>query len=286
VTPPRVGVNLSTSARPGADPVADARRAEDLGFDFVSVSDHLHGTSPTFETWTLLTWVAASTERIGVVTNVAGLPYRPPPVLAKMAESLDRLTGGRLVLGLGAGGSDEEFGSFGLPVRSPGEKVDALEEALAILRGLWDGGASSVDGRHYRTDGARIAPPAARRLPVWLGAYGRRSLALTGRLADGWLPSMPYAPPDVAAGMLERVRSAAEDAGRDPAELTYAYNVAVSVGGRAKDDRVVAGTPDEVAGRLRELAGLGFTAFNLWPAGESRAQTDLLGEEVLPRLRG
>lgn len=265
--------------------MAGARRAEALGFDFVAASDHLHGTSPTFETWTLLAWVAASTTRIAVVSDVLGLPYRQPAVLAKMAESLDRLSGGRLVLGLGAGGSDEEFSAFGLPLRSPGEKVDALEEAIAILRGLWADGSSTVDGRHYRTAGARIAPVPARPVPVWLGAYGRRSLELTGRLADGWLPSMPYAPPDVVPGMLARVRAAAEAAGRDPAELTYAYNVGVSVGGRARGDRVVAGSVDEVVDRLAGLAAIGFTALNLWPAGDAGDQVDRLGEDVLPRLR-
>ena len=116
-----MGLNLSTSAAEGADPVADAVRAEELGFDFVSVSDHLHGTHPTFETWTLLTWIAAATTRIGVVSNVLGLPYRSPAVLAKMAETLDRMSGGRFVLGLGAGGMDAEFAGFGLPVRTPGE---------------------------------------------------------------------------------------------------------------------------------------------------------------------
>jgi probable F420-dependent oxidoreductase len=265
--------------------VADARRAEALGFDFVSASDHLHGTSPTFETWTLLTWVAASTSRVGVVSDVLGLPYRPPAVLAKMAESLDRLSGGRLVLGLGAGGSDEEFSAFGLPVRSPGEKVDALEEAIAVLQGLWTTGESTLDGRHHRTQGARIAPTPARPVPVWLGAYGRRSLELTGRLADGWLPSMPYAPPDVVAGMLARVRAAAEAAGRDPGELTYAYNVGVSVGGRGRGDRVVAGDPDEVVERLAELVDLGFTALDLWPAGDGADQVERLAADVVPRLR-
>src|SRR5919197_2679068 len=89
------GVALSTSARPGADPAGDARHIEQLGFDLLTVSDHLHGTEPTFETWTVLTWVAAHTSRVGMAPTVLGLPYRPPAVIAKMAESLDRLSDGR-----------------------------------------------------------------------------------------------------------------------------------------------------------------------------------------------
>jgi len=178
------GVNVNQSAGPGLDPVAEARRAEELGFDFVSLSDHLHGTRPTFETWTLLTWIAASS-RIRLATNVLGLPYRHPTVLAKMAESLDRLSGGRLILGLGAGGSDQEFRGFGLPLHSPGEKVDALDEAIDVIRGLWGTPSFSFDGRHYRTEGAEVEPKPAHAIPIWLGTYGDRAVELTGRKADG-----------------------------------------------------------------------------------------------------
>src|SRR5215213_2812428 len=90
-----LGLNIPTSAAPGADPVALAREAEALGFDFVSASDHLHGGQPTHETWTMLAWIAAATTRIRVATRVLAVPYRHPPVLAKMAETFDRRSGGR-----------------------------------------------------------------------------------------------------------------------------------------------------------------------------------------------
>ena len=112
------GVNVSTSADAGADPVSQARAAEDLGFDFVSASDHPSGSHPTYETWTMLTWIAASTSRISVASRVLSLPFRSPALVAKMAESLDRLSGGRLILGLGAGAADPELHAFGLPVPS------------------------------------------------------------------------------------------------------------------------------------------------------------------------
>ncbi len=179
------GLNVSPSAAPGTDPVADARRAEELGYDFVSVNDHLHGTAPRHETWTLLTWIAAATSRIRVVPRVLAVPYRNPAVVAKMAETLDRLSGGRLVLGLGGGYADEEFRAFGLPARTPRDKVDGMEEAIRIARGVWSEPEFSFQGRLYRTEEARVEPKPAHRIPIWLGTYGDRALGVTGRLADG-----------------------------------------------------------------------------------------------------
>src|SRR6266511_816643 len=218
------GLNLSTSAAPGSDPVADARRAEELGFDFVAPSDHPCGTRPTYETWTMLSWVAAATTRIRVATRVLGVPYRPPAMVAKMAETLDRLSGGRLILGLGGGSSDEEFRAFGLRVPTAAEQVDGLAEAIDIARGLWSQRRFTYDGRLYRTDAAELEPKPDRHIPIWLGTFGHRSLALTGRLADGWIPSLGFAPPDRAVVMRERVLAAARDAGRDPDQITCAYN--------------------------------------------------------------
>jgi probable F420-dependent oxidoreductase len=281
------GVSINQSATPDADPIAEARRAEELGFDFVSVTDHLHGTRPTHETWTLLSWIAASTSRVGLVTDVLGLPYRAPSVTAKMAASLDRLSGGRLTLGLGAGGSDEEFRGFGLPLRTPGEKIEALAEAIDILRGMWTTPSFSFQGRHFRTEGAELEPKPDRRIPIWLGTYGDRALELTGRVADGWIPSYPYAPPDVAAQKMGRIRRAAEAAGRDPAELTHAYNIGVRVDEQAtpRPGRTVSGGPDQVADALTGFARIGFTAFNLWPMGEAAEQMERLAHEVVPAVR-
>src|SRR6266511_1648867 len=150
------GLNVSTSAAPGADPVADARKAEELGFDFVSASDHLHGDRPSYETWTMLSWIAAQTSRIRVATRVLAVPYRHPAVVAKMAETFDRLSNGRLILGLGGGSLDEEFHAFGLGARSPRDKVDGLEEAIRIMRGLWSRQRFTFDVRLYRTYNVQV----------------------------------------------------------------------------------------------------------------------------------
>jgi alkanesulfonate monooxygenase SsuD/methylene tetrahydromethanopterin reductase-like flavin-dependent oxidoreductase (luciferase family) len=281
------GLGLSTSAAPGADPAADARRAEDLGFDFVSASDHPCGTHPTFETWTMLSWIAAATTRIRVGPRVLGVPYRPPPMVAKMAETLNRLSGGRLILGLGGGYSDDEFRALGLRVPSPGEKVTGLEEAILIARGLWSRRAFTFDGRHYRTDGADIEPKPERPIPIWLGTFGDRALALTGRLADGWIPSHGSAPPDRVPAMRERIVSAARAAGRDPAEITCAYHVRIRVDEHARPEPSdVAGPPGLVAEELARFTKLGFTAFSLAPSGPGAdEQAERLAREVIPAVR-
>jgi alkanesulfonate monooxygenase SsuD/methylene tetrahydromethanopterin reductase-like flavin-dependent oxidoreductase (luciferase family) len=281
------GLGLSASAAPGADPVAQARRAEHLGFDFVSTSDHPCGSQPTFETWTLLSWIAAATTRIRVATRVLGVPYRPPPMVAKMAETLDRLSAGRLILGLGGGYSDEEFRAFGLPVPSPAEKVTGLEEAIVITRGLWSRHQFTFPGRLYHTDAADLEPKPAHRIPIWLGTFGNRALAVTGRLADGWIPSFGHAPPERVPAMLDRIATAAREAGRDPAEITCAYHIQVRVDERAGPSRsVVSGPPGAVAGQLAGFVKLGFTALSLVPDGpDPDEQAERLAHEVLPAVR-
>jgi len=281
------GINLPTDASNGANPAALALRAEELGFDFVSSSDHPCGVQPSFETWTMLTWVAAATSRIRIATRVLGMPYRPPAMVAKMAETLNRLSDGRLILGLGGGYSDDEFRAFGLGVPSPREKVDGLEEGVTIIRGLWSEPAFSLSGRRYHTEEANIEPKPADPIPIWLGTFGPRALSVTGRLADGWIPSLPYAPPDEVVGLRERVLTAARDAGRDPTEITCAYNVDVVVDERAKStSTLVAGPPKLVAEQIVSFTKLGFSAFNFMPSGERLAeQAERLAEEVIPLVR-
>jgi probable F420-dependent oxidoreductase len=281
----RFGIAVSTAARPDSDPVAAARQAEQLGFDLVTVSDHLNGSFPTFETWTLLTWLASATERIRLAPLVLGLPYRPPAVVAKMAESLDRLSGGRLIMGMGGGGSNDEFRAFGLAVRRPAEKVEALAEAIDIVRGLWRDSPFTYHGRHFQVREAEVEPKPAHRIPIWLGTYGRKALALTGRVADGWNPSFPYAPPDVVGEMVDRIRRGAEEAGRDPDSIEHAYNVSVWVDERGQPNpRLVTGSADRVAEQLSGFVRMGFGTLVFWARGGAE-QRERLAVEVLPLVR-
>ena len=280
-----LGVGIPTSTRPAVDPVAFAVRAEELGFDFVSAPDHPAGTAPTFETWTLLSWIAAATSRIGIAPRVLGVPYRAPAMVAKMTESFDRLSGGRLILGLGAGSADDEHRAFGLGVRSPREKTTGLEEAITVIRGLWSTSEFSFRGELYRTDDATIEPKPARAIPIWLGTFAPRALAVTGRLADGWIPSLSYAGPDVIRGMRERVLEAARRAGRNPAEITCVYNVEVELRDRpGRETARLVGPPAFVAERIHSFAELGFSAFNII-VGNDAERLDELAAEVVPLLR-
>jgi probable F420-dependent oxidoreductase len=281
------GLNVPPSTSIGSDPVAFAKRAEELGFDFVSTNDHLHGEEPRYETWTMLSWIAAATSRISVATRVLAVPYRSPAVVAKMAETLDRLSGGRLILGLGGGYSDDEFRAFGLGVRSPRDKVDGLEEAIHIIRGLWSEPTFTYEGRMYRTEAAEVQPKPRRRIPIWLGTYGPRALAVTGREADGWIPTLELAPPERVPAMRDRVLEAARQAGRKPEDITCVYNIDVRVDEHADEpSSVVSGPADVVADRLRGLLGLGFTAMNLCPVGPGlNEQAERLAGEVIPALR-
>ena len=266
--------------------MADAVNAERLGFDFVSSSDHPQGASPSYEVWSMLCFVAAATTRVRIATRVLGLPYRTPAMVAKMAETLARLSGNRLILGLGGGYGDDEHRAFGLEVRSPKDKTEALEEALKIVRGLWTQTRFSFDGRFYRTEAADLEPKPDQPIPIWLGTFAPRSLALTGRLADGWIPSLGYRPTDELPAMRERVLASARDAGRDPTDITCALNVTVRIGSTVDDPSTITGTPEQITERLAAFAHIGFSAFNvtLDPA-RMHDDAEVLAREVLPELR-
>lgn len=269
-------------AAESADAVVElARLADRLGLDLVSAQDHPY--QPAFlDVWTLLSVVAARTERVRVFPNVANLPLRPPAVLARAAASLDVLTGGRVELGLGAGAFPDGVAALGGPRRTAAESVAALAEAIAVVRALWTPGpARTVDGEHYRLAGARPGPTPAHDIGIWLGAYKRRMLELTGRLADGWLPSYGYAAPEDLAAMNAVIDKAAADAGRDPGAIRRLYNVSGSFDG---DGGWFAGPPAVWAEQLAELAlSEGVSGFVLAVGND----TDLrrYAEEVAPAVR-
>jgi alkanesulfonate monooxygenase SsuD/methylene tetrahydromethanopterin reductase-like flavin-dependent oxidoreductase (luciferase family) len=284
---PIFGLDVSPRLAFG-DPVPRAQRAEALGFDFISTSDHPCGEEPTYETWTMLTWIAANTQRLRIATRVLGVPYRPPAMVAKMAETLDRLTGGRLILGLGGGYSDEEFRAFGLPVPTPREKVDGMADAIEIAHGLWREPRFTYTGPRYHTEAADLEPKPAHPIPIWLGTYGNRALDATGRLADGWIPSLsPAASPERIPAMRQRILAAAERAGRSPDALTFVYNLQIRVDpGATPATDIVTGPPDAVVEQLVGFRRLGFAGFNLQPLGPDRPeQIERLAEEIIPLVR-
>ncbi len=215
--------------------VALAQRSEELGYDLVTFQDHPY--QPAFlDTWTLMAWVAAQTERVHLAANVINLPLRDPAVLARASASLDLLSGGRLDLALGAGAFWDAIAAMGGRRLAPGQAVDALDEAIDLIRSLWNTGGSRqlhFQGEHYRLDGAQPGPMPAHDIPIWLGALKPRMLRLIGRKADGWLPSLGYLKPGEFKAGNSIIDQAAREAGRDPREIRRLVNIA----GRFSADR-------------------------------------------------
>jgi alkanesulfonate monooxygenase SsuD/methylene tetrahydromethanopterin reductase-like flavin-dependent oxidoreductase (luciferase family) len=194
--PLEFGYFLVPDAGDPAGVLETARLADRLGYDLLAVQDHPYQQAH-LDALALLGVILAQTERIRVFQDVGNLPLRPPAVFAKAAATLDVLSGGRFEAGLGGGGFLEAAHAMGAPELTPGESLDALEEAVAILRASWsDARSLRFDGRHYRLEGARLGPRPAHQIGIWLGAAKPRALAMTGRVADGWAaPLMNYMPP-------------------------------------------------------------------------------------------
>lgn len=215
-----------TSARP-QHAVDLAVLSEDLGLELVTFQDHPY--APSFlDTWTLLSWVAARTTRIVVSGNVLNVTLRPPAVLARAVASLSLLSEGRVELAIGAGGFTDAVVAFGAPRRTVGESLVALGEAIDVIRGLWDADDPTplrVLGKHYTIDGAQRGPRLPQPVPIAIGAYRPRMMALTGRQGDGWLPSLPWLQPGGLAEGNRIIDAAAVGAGRDPGEVRRMLNI-------------------------------------------------------------
>jgi len=278
-----IGTDISTAAGAEADPVRAALDAERWGYDFVSASDHPTGTSPTYETLTMLTWIAARTSRISIATRVLGVPFRRPAMIAKAAESLQRLAGGRVILGLGAGYSDAEIGALGVPIPSARDKIDGLADALEIIRRVWAEPYVTHQGSVYSVAHLAVQPKPSRSIPIWLGTFGPRALAVTGRLADGWIPSFGFLPPAQVGDALQRIRDASHAAGREPDAVRAIYNVPVRIDATARtDESTVSGAVSDVVEQFAGFTELGFSGFNLMPGPGHAAR---IGAELLPELR-
>jgi alkanesulfonate monooxygenase SsuD/methylene tetrahydromethanopterin reductase-like flavin-dependent oxidoreductase (luciferase family) len=247
--------------------LAVAVLADDLGFDLLGLQDHPY-QSRFLEAWTLLTAMAMRTKRIQVFPDVANLPLRPPAILAKAASSLDLLTGGRVELGLGAGGSFEAIKAIGGPMRTRAESVEALEEAIQVIRLMWSGRRGvHFEGKHYQLAGVNAGPVPAHPIGIWLGAYKPRMLSLVGRAADGWVPSLGYVEP---ADLLEgnkRIDDAAMAAGRDPKAIRRVLNAGADVPVELFTSLTVEhGMDTYVVGGLEEADALRWFASDIIPA--------------------
>ena len=261
------GVFIPPLAEQAEAVVELAELAEASGLDLVTFQDHPY--QPRFlDTWTLLSVVAAKTSTVRLAPNVANLPLRLPAVLARSAASLDILSGGRVELGLGAGTFWDAIEAMGGRRLTPGQSVDALSEAIDVIRAIWHGKTVRVDGEHHRVHGAKPGPRPAHPIEIWLGAYKPRMLRLTGEKADGWLPSMSYLDLAEAGSMSARIDDAAAGAGRSPAEIRRLLNVDHGI------------EPDRVAALTLEH---GFSAFIMSVGSAQDVQR--FAQETAPRVR-
>ena len=278
------GAFITPSAASAPRIVELAQLAERLGLDLLTFQDHPY--QPAFlDTWTLISYLAARTERIGLSGNVLNLPLRPPAVLARSVASLDRLSGGRIELGLGAGAFWEAIEAMGGTRLAPGEAVTALGEAIEVIRQIWDAdarGGVRVEGERYRVHGAKRGPAPAHPVGIWLGAYKPRMLRLVGAKADGWLPSLSYL--GDGDGDLARGHAAIDDAalaaGRQPADIRRLLNVGV------EDVNPEAGNiDDDLVGWTERLAGYALGGVDTFILAADDARTlELLSGEVAPRV--
>jgi alkanesulfonate monooxygenase SsuD/methylene tetrahydromethanopterin reductase-like flavin-dependent oxidoreductase (luciferase family) len=298
------GVELGISIIPYADSLERnrelVRAADDAGLAYVGVQDHPY-QHRFFDTWSLIPTLLAGTRQISFFTDVANLPLRPPAVMAKAAASLDVLSGGRFELGLGAGGIPDVIANFGGPRRTPGEAVEALEEAIQVIRLLWsDERSVSFEGKYYRLDDARPGPQPAHPISIWVGAFKPRMLRLVGRTADGWLPSLGVLTRKQLRAGNEQIDAAAVGAGREPGSIRRILNLQGVIGEPPAPPRAalrvgyLAGEPlSGPAGWWAEtLAGFvddGFDTIVFWPVDPSPGQVELLAEaaaDLRSRSRG
>jgi alkanesulfonate monooxygenase SsuD/methylene tetrahydromethanopterin reductase-like flavin-dependent oxidoreductase (luciferase family) len=286
---PRFGLFLSQANKSLARVYDEFQMAEDLGFDHAWLVDHLVDTDgppehPCLEAWTLLAAIAARTKRIRLGVLVTSNTFRHPAVLLKEAVTVDHISGGRLILGLGSGWHDDEHRRYGIDLPEPAERVDRFAEAVEMISLLMSQPRTTFHGQHYRLDDAPLEPRPIQqpRIPILIAAHRPRMLRLAARFADQWdtFATLPGTATDgVSASIEERIRSlddACREIGRDPAEIrrsTWARSAAL------ESDEIYAGFVDRH--RL-----LGFTDFSVVaPAAGAEAVLRRVAEGVIPELR-
>ena len=261
--PLRVGIQLPEVERDVRWPeyVAMARTAEGVGFDSIWLGDHLlyrddgRPERGPWEAWTMLSALAAATERIRLGPLVASAAFHAPAMLAKMAATVDEVSGGRLVLGIGAGWSEVEFRAFGFPYD---HRVDRFEEAFTIVRRLLEGERVTFHGRYQEVDDVVLLPRPARRPELMIGSTGERMLAIALPHVDAWNTWYDWFgnTPDGFADGNARITAAAEDAGRDPADILRSACVLVVLDRTAPERPLEDGVPPLEGGTEAIAAGL------------------------------
>ena len=288
------GFGAHTDIDGGPEWLRLVQQADRDGLDLFSQSDHPY-IGARLEAYATVAFALGSTQRIAGFANVTNLPTRPAPMLARAVTSLSALSGGRIVLGMGAGGLWDRIADMGVPRLSPGDAIDAFEEAIILVRKLSGGGPPVTHrGRFYRVEQIEPAPVASP--PVWTGSVGPKSLAATGRVADGWIPG------HAADWLSERYRTsrpvideAAAAVGRDTREIRTIFNFPGRITDRPlaatrdRDGRWIGGSVEqwveEMTGAVLEHGASGFMLFS--PGGGTTDSVTLghWANEIVPGVR-
>ena len=284
------------------------RRAEGLGYEWVSDFDHFYPLSgdvsgPQFEGLTLLSAMAAQTERVRCGMLVLGVTYRHPAVVANMAATIDHVSGGRLELGMGAAWFEPEHDAYGIPFPRIGVRMDMLDEACHIVRGLWTQDRFSFEGKHFQLKDALCEPkPVQERLPLVIGGSGeRRTLRIAAEHADIWHTG--FGDRERYRHLLDVLAGHCSDVGRNPGDLRKSITFravldedeqaarerAIEVYGENPPEMIrnmlIVGTPEQCAERLKEYADMGVGDFLLGSMPPHDWQTvELVAREVAPAL--
>lgn len=280
------GAFITPIAKPEQQAVNLAMLADKAGLDLISFQDHPYQAS-FHDTWTLMSYVAARTQHAHISSNVLNLPLRQPAVVARAAASLDRLSGGRFELGIGAGGFWDAIAAMGGPRRTPGESIQALEEGIKIIKEIWDSDKPDrvrFEGDFYSVKGIKRGPEPAHKINIWVGAYKPRILRMVGRLADGSLPSLAYLKGGTAEidTMNEYIDEGAAKVGRDPREIRRLLNI----GGQLSQQRggLLIGPPEQWVEDLADLTiNHGISAFIL--AADDPYMIELFASQIAPATR-
>jgi alkanesulfonate monooxygenase SsuD/methylene tetrahydromethanopterin reductase-like flavin-dependent oxidoreductase (luciferase family) len=284
------GISVTPYAEAYPRIVRQVLAAEAHGLDLVGIQDHPYQRR-FLDTFALIGDLLARTERLRLFPDVASLPMRPPPMLAKAAASLDVMSGGRFELGIGAGAFWDAVAGMGGTRRERGERLPALEEAIRMIRGALDVGAERGvvrgSGPHYSVPGYPPGPPTAHRVEIWVGAMSPGAMRLIGRLADGWVPGNGATRVTEFPSLIARMEDAAAQEGRDARLIRRVLNMSGTITDGQRGDGALEGPPDQwvdtLAGWSRDL---GIDGFVFWPPDEGTAQIERFATEVVPAVRG
>jgi alkanesulfonate monooxygenase SsuD/methylene tetrahydromethanopterin reductase-like flavin-dependent oxidoreductase (luciferase family) len=281
----RFGISVTPYAEAYRDLVAQVETAERAGLDVVGIQDHPYQRR-FLDTFALIGDLLARTTRLRFFPDVANLPLRGPVMIAKAAASLDLMSGGRFELGLGAGTFWQAVAGMGGPTRTNREAVDALEEAVPIIRAALDmDRVVRGPGPHYPFPGYPPGPAPAHRVEIWIGAYRPRGLRLIGRLADGWVPSIKYVDWEALRSASAVIDDAALAAGRDPAAIRRVFNLNGTITDGEVGDGPLVGPVDLWVERLSRWAvDPGIDTFVFWPSGTGVSEIERFARDVMPAV--